>query len=292
MKWIKYQFICNENDNILLTKRIGYSEENLAIAEKEAYNGQYIIEEDTAEMEIEPLGVELGGTGAKTLDEVKRNLGIVGLVDKGLLTHEFASADESTPGYWRAMGTGIFHTPNYNSEGSYAGQGNYIGGAFFGFDSLGILINIVRDISDYGWDQAAGDVIQYFISDEDVYMRSNRGNSGKWYRDWVAVNVKERIGRYTGTGTYGEANPCRINVARFCKYPRVLFINYGRGHTVMFHRNTHQLGEPIQYFYIDAEGVEQEIVMTWGNDYISWYNTVGKREQLNHDWYDYNYLIL
>ena len=49
MKWIKYQFVCNKDDNILLTKRISYSEENLAIAAKEAYNGQYVIEEDAKE---------------------------------------------------------------------------------------------------------------------------------------------------------------------------------------------------------------------------------------------------
>ena len=63
MKWIKYQFVCNEEDEILLTKKIGYSEENLAIAQKEAYNGEYTIEEDEETIEKEPLPVNLGGTG-------------------------------------------------------------------------------------------------------------------------------------------------------------------------------------------------------------------------------------
>lgn len=49
MKWIKYKIVCNVADNILLEKRIGYSEANLAIAQAEAYNGQYTVEEDATQ---------------------------------------------------------------------------------------------------------------------------------------------------------------------------------------------------------------------------------------------------
>ena len=49
MKWIKYKIVCNVADNILLEKRIGYSAANLAIAQAEAYNGQYTVEEDATQ---------------------------------------------------------------------------------------------------------------------------------------------------------------------------------------------------------------------------------------------------
>ena len=75
MKWIKYQFVCNEESEILLTKKIGYSEANLAIAKKEAYNGQYTIEEDSKQFEIVPLEISKGGTGAKTASEALAKLG-------------------------------------------------------------------------------------------------------------------------------------------------------------------------------------------------------------------------
>lgn len=50
MKWIKYQIVqCTVGeDDVLATKKVGYSDANLAIAQGEAYNGQYeIIEDDT-----------------------------------------------------------------------------------------------------------------------------------------------------------------------------------------------------------------------------------------------------
>lgn len=55
MKWIKYKFqiTVNHGDNenpkledILTEKFIGYDENNLIIAQKEAYDGEYTIEDD------------------------------------------------------------------------------------------------------------------------------------------------------------------------------------------------------------------------------------------------------
>lgn len=76
MKWIKYKYVCNilnegtENEEvILLDKKIGYNEKNLAIAQAEAYNGEYEIITDEA-IDTEPLAVELGGTGAKSLENI------------------------------------------------------------------------------------------------------------------------------------------------------------------------------------------------------------------------------
>lgn len=70
MKWIKYQIICNEinEEVILLNKKLGYSEDNLAIAEKEAYNGEYTVVEDDlpvpsappSYIPVEQIGVKNG----------------------------------------------------------------------------------------------------------------------------------------------------------------------------------------------------------------------------------------
>lgn len=52
MKWIKYQIVqCTlGQEDVLLDKKVGYSDANLAIAQNEAYQGQYeIFEDDTPE---------------------------------------------------------------------------------------------------------------------------------------------------------------------------------------------------------------------------------------------------
>lgn len=77
MQWLKYKIVCNENENILLDKKVTYNAENLAIAEAEAYNGEFEIEEDGQEEILkEPLLIEHGGTGAKTLEDAAKNLGL------------------------------------------------------------------------------------------------------------------------------------------------------------------------------------------------------------------------
>lgn len=78
MKWIKYQVLQNiiDEEEILLEKKIGYSDANLVIAESEAYNGEYTVEEDEESFDKEPLAIELGGTGAKAKDDVKKAFNI------------------------------------------------------------------------------------------------------------------------------------------------------------------------------------------------------------------------
>ena len=50
MKIIKYRFqATNRGDGVTLAKKLPYTEENLAIAEAEAYNGEYFIEDDGVE---------------------------------------------------------------------------------------------------------------------------------------------------------------------------------------------------------------------------------------------------
>lgn len=76
MKWIKYKIVCNADENILLDKKMEYNEANLSIAQSEAYNGEYAIEEDAASFETKPLAIEFGGTGAKTSAEARKALGL------------------------------------------------------------------------------------------------------------------------------------------------------------------------------------------------------------------------
>lgn len=77
MKWIKYkieQSVIDEQP-ILIEKKVGYSEANLAIAQEEAYNGEYTTEDDEKVFEREPLGIEFGGTSATTSEAACKNLG-------------------------------------------------------------------------------------------------------------------------------------------------------------------------------------------------------------------------
>lgn len=79
MKWIKYQIVCGKNEHgedILLNKKVGYSNENLAIAEEEAYDG-YEIVDDEQSFEKEPLAIEFGGTNAKTPKKACENIGAI-----------------------------------------------------------------------------------------------------------------------------------------------------------------------------------------------------------------------
>ena len=76
MKWIKYQILQSAigEQIVLANKKVGYSNENLAIAQKEAYDG-YEIVDDEQSFEKEPLAIEFGGTNAKTAEEARANIG-------------------------------------------------------------------------------------------------------------------------------------------------------------------------------------------------------------------------
>ena len=56
MKWIKYQI---EEAGELISAGLSYSEKNLEIAVKEAYNGEYTIEDDGIEEVIEPTQLDI-----------------------------------------------------------------------------------------------------------------------------------------------------------------------------------------------------------------------------------------
>lgn len=77
MLWIKYQVVQSTvgEEDVLVNKKIGYSEANIAIAEAEAYNGKYEVVEDGKSYNDEPLAIEFGGTGAKTVEQARKNIG-------------------------------------------------------------------------------------------------------------------------------------------------------------------------------------------------------------------------
>lgn len=79
MKWIKYKVVQDTSGEevICLIKKIGYNEANLAIAQAEAYNGEYTIEEDDKAFEKEPISIEHGGTNATNKADARKNLGAV-----------------------------------------------------------------------------------------------------------------------------------------------------------------------------------------------------------------------
>ena len=73
-KWIEYDYVCNASKGIFLRKKVAYNEVNLAIAKIESCNGSYTITDDSKDMEVNPIAIELGGTGAKTASDARKNL--------------------------------------------------------------------------------------------------------------------------------------------------------------------------------------------------------------------------
>lgn len=61
MKILRYRFLSAETDNeqIFLEKSMGWNEDNEAVAKQEAYNGEYIIEDDgQPEPSVQPTDAE------------------------------------------------------------------------------------------------------------------------------------------------------------------------------------------------------------------------------------------
>ena len=75
MKWIEYDYVCNENTGATLHKKVEYNEGNLAVAAREACDGNYSVTEDDTVYDPKPLPVALGGTGACTAADALTNLG-------------------------------------------------------------------------------------------------------------------------------------------------------------------------------------------------------------------------
>lgn len=112
MKWIEYDYVCNSNLGIVLQKKVEYNEVNLAIAEVEAYNGEYTIVEDEESVETFPLGIELGGTGATNVNDAFNNL-----VSDGAVT-----ASKVADGAVSTTYTATIPASGWADNGSYASQ--------------------------------------------------------------------------------------------------------------------------------------------------------------------------
>lgn len=81
MKWIKYQIVCNEDDEILVTKKLEYNAENIAIAEEESYDGSYTVEDDGKSYTKKPLAIADGGTGATYKAGARKNLEVAQAIE-------------------------------------------------------------------------------------------------------------------------------------------------------------------------------------------------------------------
>ena len=75
MKWIEYDYVCNEKLGITLHKKVEHNAANIAIAEQEACDGRYTITEDDEVVSELPLAISLGGTGASAASQALVNLG-------------------------------------------------------------------------------------------------------------------------------------------------------------------------------------------------------------------------
>ena len=194
MKWIKYQYVCNSDSNIILTKRIGYSLANISLARKEALNGSFSIEEDDKVYEKEPLPIEFGGTGQKTIEGILNAFGIKDdyFYKESCPVQEIGSSyDLYPPSYWANMGGGVFEVEHCVRCGLGPIQ-----------DS-GVLLNM--------FSASEGTISQIFTSKiGNIYFRS-----GDLVEDeWANSNFKDLTpsmsdfsydGSYSGTG-WGDSN--------------------------------------------------------------------------------------
>lgn len=116
MKWIKYQIVQSTvgEETILVNKKVGYSDENLAIAQKEAYNGYEIIDDEQS-FEKEPLAIELGGTGANTAEQARQKIGAApdgfGLGRSAVLIDAGDNLNNYTVGGWYQFQKGVQNAP-------------------------------------------------------------------------------------------------------------------------------------------------------------------------------------
>lgn len=113
MKWIKYnvyQSTINKGteespsyEDILLGKKVGYSEENLAIAQKEAYNGEYTIEEDDKYLNV----------GVYTSWSFTSYLTFVGNVNAEMVSAAFGKGNETC---MKGLGAALVMYSRYKGE--------------------------------------------------------------------------------------------------------------------------------------------------------------------------------
>lgn len=93
----------------------------------------------------------------------------------------------------------------------------------------------------------------------------------------VAGCSKVQSGTYTGTGTYGEANPCSLDLDFT---PKFVFI---------FQDEPYEGQCPYGMFlnprtqaYVNNESATSSLInITWGEKSVSWYNTSYARNQFN-----------
>lgn len=190
MKWIKYQYVCNSDSNIILTKRIGYSLANISLARKEALNGSFSIEEDDKVYKKEPLPIEFGGTGENTIEGIKAAFGIKDCVYKGKCPVVEDNDNLWPPSYWAELGSGVFDVEYFRDCGLAP------------FESSGLLLNMFSEDSGF---------ISQIITDDAGYIYYRSGDIVT--DSWVDISFKEVNtnsafschGSYDGDGWHGKS---------------------------------------------------------------------------------------
>lgn len=132
-------------------------------------------------------GLNVGEPEALFAVEENGLLDMSGLVFRGELTHRFSTAEESSPKYWRNIGSGVFQVP----------YGSYIGGTYYTKSNKGTLLNIV----------SANAVTQLFCTGGYVDIRTTKlDDVDTWQDDWqmILTGKKSISGTYTGDGKLSQ----------------------------------------------------------------------------------------
>ena len=244
MKWIKYKILCNEHEEILLEKKVGYNEANLAIAESEAYEGKYTIEEDDMVHEKEPLAVEFGGTGANSPASALTNLGAMGFMKR--VTSDDDLNDLVTPGVY------YYYTDSIPANCPY--------------ENAGIVEVIATGRADL---RVLQKVTRYGVNDCTSQRLLNQ--EGKWlsWKRFVLVDVDSKIPisdieAYNEISTLGRRTVIPPN-SNFNTYvtPGVYCVGGNIDAEKMTNCPSNLAGELIVKFVIAPKGV------TWGAEYVA-----------------------
>lgn len=270
MKWIKYQIEQGEIDGeaILITKKVGHSEANLAIALEEAYNGEYEIIEDDTELPKNEFGLIFRGT------------------------NPLSSSDEDTPSFWDSLGSGVW---------DFTGTVKLTG--LTTSESRGTLMNFITTITDqitqifvsgstvcYRNGSVSGD----YWSASGVY-----DTKAPWKVFTTEERTKVVTGRYMGSGMYGASLPNKINITGKNDFKFAIIHNEDRCLTMMLFGNNSFYPEYSETYWKDDYTTDAityvKIYSRWGFEdkklVIEWYNADSAFNQFNNQGDTYSYMV-
>lgn len=112
----------------------------------------------------------------------------------------------------------------------------------------------------------------------------NNGVNSEISEVLVQLGTKARIqtGSYVGTGTYGARNPCSLT---FDSKPQFIIVASSTGSFFVATRGQNQSSTNYGATYYN-------VILTWGEQDILWYNTNNAGNQLNNSGITYCYTII